>query len=84
MDTKFRFLYLLVAGAGLVYLFYFVITTFPNVDLARVLLITIPDMLFFFLAYRTFPETDRVTGKRHVAVQEHNVVMQESRVRVNR
>jgi hypothetical protein len=77
MDAKFRWLYLLVAGVGLVYLVYTAITTFPDVDVARVLLITIPDMLFFFLAYRTYPETNKVVERRRM-------VMQESRVRVNR
>jgi hypothetical protein len=83
MDAKFRLLYLLAGGAGLVYLFYYLIASFPDVDPAHVLVITIPDMLFFFLAYRTYPETSRVMEKRPIVMHEHKVVMQESRVRVN-
>ncbi|TWJ02216.1 hypothetical protein JN11_01188 [Mucilaginibacter frigoritolerans] len=83
MDAKFRLLYLLAGSAGLVYLFYYLIASFPNVDPAHVLVITIPDMLFFFLAYRTYPGSRAVVEKRSIVMQEHNVVMQESRVRVN-
>ncbi|WP_259066435.1 hypothetical protein HDF24_21965 [Mucilaginibacter sp. X4EP1] len=84
MDTKLRVLYLVVGTAGLIYLVYFMVTTFPNTDPAKVLVITIPDMLFFFLAYRTYPETNpRVITKRNVVRKEHMVVMQESRVTIN-
>ena len=84
MDAKFRVLYLVVGTAGLIYLVYFLIATFPNADPMRVLVITIPDMLFFFLAYKTYPETNhRVVTKRDIVREERVVVMQESRVTVN-
>jgi hypothetical protein len=80
MDAKFRWVYLPVAGAGLIYLVYTAITTFPDIDVERVLLITIPDMLFFFLAYRTYPEIPRGAKKHSIIALEHQVIMVENRV----
>jgi hypothetical protein len=31
------------------------VLTFPDINPVDVLVITIPDMLFFFLAYKTYP-----------------------------
>jgi hypothetical protein len=66
MNQKFRYLYLLLGFAGLIYLVYHVISNFnEGVNPINVLLITIPDMLFFFLAYKTYPiETE--PKRRHV------------------
>ena len=55
MNYVLRFVYLLLGIAGLGLLGYQVIETFPDVDPIDILVITIPDLLFFFLAYRTYP-----------------------------
>jgi hypothetical protein len=55
MSSLLRFLYLVLGIAGLVLLVYRVIETFPDINPIDVLVITVPDMLFFFLAYRTYP-----------------------------
>jgi hypothetical protein len=61
-NPKFRFLYLLIAVAGLAFLVYRIIDTFSDIDPLDTLLITLPDMVFFFLAYKTYP--DQVPAKR--------------------
>ena len=55
MNYVLRFVYLLLGIAGLGLLGYQVIETFPDVNPIDILVITIPDLLFFFLAYRTYP-----------------------------
>jgi hypothetical protein len=55
MNPKFRFVYLVLGFSGLLFLIYYVMVTFPDVNPAYVLAITIPDMLFFAFAYKTFP-----------------------------
>ncbi len=55
MNPKFRFFYLLGGTVGLALLIYQAITTYPDINPASVLFITIPDMIFFFLAYKTYP-----------------------------
>ena len=50
MNPKFRFFYLLGGTVGLALLIYQAITTYPDINPASVLFITIPDMIFFFLA----------------------------------
>ena len=55
MNPKFRAFYLLGGTIGLVLLIYQAITTYPDINPASVLFITIPDMVFFFLAYKTYP-----------------------------
>jgi len=59
MSTKFRFLYLLLGTIGLVLLAYEIIANFPEFNPERVLLIALPDMLLFFLAYKTYPEESK-------------------------
>jgi hypothetical protein len=59
MSTKFRFLYLLLGTIGLVLLAYEIIANLPEFNPERVLLIALPDMLLFFLAYKTYPETSK-------------------------
>ena len=55
MGLLLRFVYLICGIAGLIVLGYRVIETFPDINPIDVLVITIPDMLFFFLAYKTYP-----------------------------
>jgi hypothetical protein len=55
MIIALRFFYLLGGIAGLVLLGYQVVVTFPDVNPIHVLVITLPDMAFFFLAYKTYP-----------------------------
>jgi hypothetical protein len=55
MNPKYRAFYLLGGAIGLVLLIYQAITTYPDINPANVLIITIPDMVFLFLAYKTYP-----------------------------
>ena len=55
MNTKFRSLYLILGFAGLILLVFRAIVSYPDINPASVLSITLPDMLFFYLAYRTYP-----------------------------
>jgi hypothetical protein len=55
MSYIFRFLYLLGGIAGLIMLVYQFIDTFPDINPIDILVITIPDLLLFFLAYKTYP-----------------------------
>jgi len=61
MNPKFRILYLLVGFAGLALLIFQIISTLPDVNPVNMLLITVPDMLFFFLAYKTYPAEEHET-----------------------
>ena len=58
MNPKYRVFYLLGGAAGLALLIYQSIITYPDINPASVLIITIPDMVFFFLAYKTYPAED--------------------------
>ena len=64
MNPKFRYVYLLLGVIGLAFLIYHVIDTFPDTDPIYVLLITVPDTLFFYLAYKTYPATPNVKRYR--------------------
>jgi hypothetical protein len=55
MNPKYRPLYLTIAFAGLMFLAYDAVIAFPDINPLRTLLIAFPDMVFFFLAYRTYP-----------------------------
>jgi hypothetical protein len=59
MSTKFRVLYLLLGTIGLVLLAYQVIDSYPEFNPDKVLLIALPDLLVFFLAYKTYPEESK-------------------------
>jgi len=63
MNPKYRSLYLMIAFAGLLFLAYDAFIAFPDISPLRVLLIAFPDMIFFFLAYRTYPVEEGVTMK---------------------
>jgi hypothetical protein len=65
MSSLLRFLYLICGIAGLVLLVYRVIETFPDINPMDVLVITVPDMLFFFLAYKTYPAQEPVRRYRY-------------------
>jgi len=55
MNPKYRLLYLLIGFAGFFFLIYDTIATLPEIDPLRALLVALPDMVIFFLAYRTYP-----------------------------
>lgn len=57
MNPKYRYLYLSIGAIGLILLFYQVISNLPDIDPLKVLVIAAPDMLFVFLAYKTYPPT---------------------------
>ena len=67
MNPKFRYVYLLGGTAGLVLLVYQSITTYPDINPLHVLLITVPDLVLFFLAYKTYP-----IEENHRALQHHS------------
>jgi len=69
MNPKYRSIYLLLGFAGLGYLIYHIIATFTlfgayAINPGTVLLIAIPDMVFFFLAYKTYPIEGEVKRSR--------------------
>lgn len=55
MNPKYRTLYLLVGFAGFFFLIYDTVVTLPEINPLKTLLIALPDMIVFFLAYRTYP-----------------------------
>ncbi len=55
MIVKLRNFLLFFGFTGLAFLIYQVVVAYPNFNPEDVLLITIPDMLLFLLAYRTYP-----------------------------
>lgn len=56
MNPKYRTIYLTLGFAGLLYLIYHAISTFTDgINPAAILLIALPDLVFFFLAYKTYP-----------------------------
>jgi len=69
MNPKFRLLYLFLGLNGLIWSINYVLTAFPVVNSATILLIVIPVIAFFLLAYKTWPVAEnhpkqvRVAGK---------------------
>lgn len=63
MNPKYRSLYLLFGFAGLLFLAYDSIMTYPDINPLRTLLIAFPDMVVFFLAYRTYPAEENTNMK---------------------
>ena len=56
MDPKYRLIYLLLGFTGLIYLVCQVLFTMSaELNLGLILLIAIPDLVFFYLAYKTYP-----------------------------
>jgi hypothetical protein len=58
ISARFRILYIIVGFGGLIFLIYYVALTLPDTDPLDVLYITVPDILFFFLAYKTYPQPE--------------------------
>jgi hypothetical protein len=63
INPKFRPLYLIGGFIGLAMLIYQIAIDLPDINPGFILLITIPDMAFFFLAYKTYPEEEVVESK---------------------
>ena len=56
MDPKYRPIYLLLGFTGLIYLICQVLITMSvELNLGLILLIAVPDLVFFYLAYKTYP-----------------------------
>jgi len=68
MSPKFRLVYLFLGFIGLVCSINYIITAFTVINSATVLLVTIPVMAFFMLAYRTWP----ADGSEHKIVRVSN------------
>ena len=64
MNPKFRSVYLAGGVIGLIWLIYEVGVTFPDIDPIHILVITVPDLVFFFLAYKTYPAEAKVRKYR--------------------
>ena len=64
MNPKFRSVYLLGGVIGLALLIWEAANTFPDIDPIHVLVIAVPDLVFFFLAYKTYPEAVKVRKYR--------------------
>ncbi len=54
-NPKYRSLYILIGFVGLAFLAYDALMAYPDINPARVLAIAFPDLVVFFLAYRTYP-----------------------------
>lgn len=63
MNPKYRALYLLVGFAGFFFLIYDTIATLPEINPLRALLVALPDMVIFYLAYRTYPVGEEASIK---------------------
>jgi len=63
MNPKYRALYLLVGFAGFFFLIYDTIATLPEINPVRALMVALPDMVIFYLAYRTYPVEEHTTVK---------------------
>ncbi len=55
INPKFRSLYLFIAVAGFAFLVYRIADTFSDIDPQDTLFISLADMVFFYLAYKTYP-----------------------------
>jgi hypothetical protein len=62
MNPKYRPIYLILGFSGFFVLIYHMIVTLPDIDPENVLYIAVPDMVVFFLAYKTYPVTEEVEG----------------------
>lgn len=49
--------------AGLAFLFWDTLMAYPEISPLRTLVVALPDLVIFFLAYRTYPADDTVTVK---------------------
>jgi len=55
MSSRFRIVYLFIAFVGLGLLGYLAVSTYPYINFGHIMLATTGDMVFFFLAYKTYP-----------------------------
>ena len=55
MNPKFRLVYLIIGFTGLAALILQFLINLPDINEVIILYIAVPDMLFFFLAYKTYP-----------------------------
>jgi hypothetical protein len=55
MNPKLRPFYLFAGFLGLGYLIFYIMSTIADINPLNTLLISVPDMVFFFLAYKTYP-----------------------------
>ena len=65
MNPRYRYFYLSVGAVGFIILFYQIISDLPQIDPIRVLCISVPDLVFFFLAYKTYPPEADVKSNAH-------------------
>jgi hypothetical protein len=63
INPKFRIVYLFLGFIGLAALIYQLVKTLPDINPGIILSITLPDMLFFFLAYKTYPTEELIEEK---------------------
>lgn len=66
MNPKFRLLYLFLGLNGLIWSVNYILTAFPVVNSATVLLIVVPVTAFLLLAYKTWPVAEN--HPKHVGV----------------
>lgn len=71
MNPKFRIIYLTAVGVGLLILIYQAIITFPDVNPVSVLIITIPTIVFTFLAYKTYPAENKLDRVVLINIQKN-------------
>jgi hypothetical protein len=67
MNPKYRLIYLVLGFAGLIYLIYHVASTISDgdgINPGAILIISIPDLVLFFLAYKTYPIESEVKRSR--------------------
>ena len=65
MNPKYRSIYLLFGFTGFIYLMYQIIANFAlfgteGINPVSILIIAIPDMAFFYMAYKTYPAENTV------------------------
>lgn len=71
MNPKFRLLYLFLGFNGLIWSVNYILTAFPVINSATILLIVLPVTAFFLLAYRTWPVNENHPKQVRV-VSKHN------------
>jgi len=70
LNAKFRMAYILCGIIGYIFLFYYMMDTLPYSNYAEIMLIAAGDMVFFALAYKTYPanETRRIRRRAYSTV----------------
>jgi hypothetical protein len=58
MNPKFRLVYLFLGFNALIWSVNYILTAFPVINSATILLIVVPVSIFFLLAYRVWPIAD--------------------------